>query len=271
MQNTNRVVTLFSTNGFGRNELFENAVPSQNESVSRILSAFSIEKGFIAYLRDQVFKSQELENSFCLKLASTPDQLIEVRRHIRSLKNNNTASDRTQFINDFIAGNDAVIRMISSGGIHLFELPGIPDVYGVQSLTQTDTTGLWIPVLLRCVWALCKDVTRIQLVLHDKDVPEWKRSRRDDVTIIQPADYSHFIPQSAFSDDDESKELFDKISTQVIEIKIVFFHHTTNFIAKIVGSKPPQNSNINTLVQSFIDSQFGSMKDDINSMDQTLM
>ena len=271
MQNTNRIVTLFSTKGFGRDELFGNAIEFQSPQVVSVLSAFSIENSFSQYLQDKVFKSPELENAFCLKLASDPEAIKETGRHISSLKNNNTAIKRNSFFNRFIVGNDAVKSEILSEGVKLFKLPGVPDIYGVECLTQSDTSDLWIPTLLRCVWALCKDVTRIQLVLHDKDVPEWKRIHLDDVTVLLPEDYPHYIFESAFNGDDDSKQLFKKISNNEIEIRIVFFHHTTNVIANIVGNIPPKDGDINTLVQTFIDSQFEAMKNDVQCMDQALM
>ena len=266
---TGKIVTVFSSKGFGPNELFGNPVVSSKESASQVLSAYFMQIGFGDYLKDVVFTDTEHETEFCSKLASKDERTI--RRHITSLKNNNTAKDRKTFFDRFVAGNEAILREISGeAGYCLYELKGMPNVYGVKCLKQTDTSNSWIPTLLRCVWSLCKDVSRIQLVLHDKDVPAWKGIRTDDVTILSPADNSHFIQGEAFNADEESKELFNKISNNNLEIRIVFFHHTQNEIAKIVGNKPKEDEDINLRVKAFIDSRFEEMGKEVEAVDKLL-
>lgn len=266
----NKIITLFSSKGFDPNELFGEHVESDAKSAVQILSGYFLLSSFEDYVKG-IFNDTEKEAEFCSSLISNNNSEREIKRHFVSLKNNNSAKNRKLFYDRFVEGNEAILQKISrNGGYHLYMLNGIPNVYGVKCLKQADTSDLWIPTLIRCVWSLSKDVSRIQLVLHDKDVPAWKGIRTDDVTILTPAENSHFMPEEAFDVDDDSKALFQKILSGEVEVRIVFFHHTQNEIAKIVGHLPSVNEDINSRIQSFIDKKFEDMKKDVLASDGLL-
>ena len=280
MQNMNKkIVTIFSCKGFGQDELFGQASIATNEVVHKLLANYFIEKNFDEYLKEKVLDSEQHTKDFLTDIATGAENgnftEKEISRSINNLKNINTAKKRKEFLDTYITCNKSLLEQISKGVHNIYELDGIPNVYGVKCLSLEDISALWIPTLIRIAVILCEEATTIQLVLHDKDVEDWKSIRKDDITILSKEDNSHYIYKDIYdassSDNEAWNTICSRIENKELEIRIVFFHHTQNKIAKIVGNKPQKNADINTELNDFISTRFQQMQTYVSEIDRMIL
>ncbi len=281
MQNMNKkIVTLFSCKGFGQDELFGQASKATNEVVHKLLADYFVEKNFDVYLKTKVFDSEQHIKDFLTDIVTGADNgnftEKQISRSINNLKNINTAKKRKEFLITYITCNKSLLEQISKGAHDIYELESSPYVFGIHCLESSDTSGLWIPTLIRCALSLCKEANIIQLVLHDKDVQDWKSIRTNDVSILAGDDSDHFIHENAYidmssSDNEEWNTICNRIDNKELEIHIVFFHHTQNRIAKIVGNKPQKDADINTEIYEYISTSFQQMQTYVSEIDRMIL
>ena len=137
-------------------------------------------------------------------------------------------------------------------------------VYGIECLDSANCSEEWIKTLLECAKHLeGADDSRegkltVQLILHDKDLPNDAFGQHDrDVYVLNDEELRSLVS-------DWSDWKMDDIS----QIKIAFFHHTTNALAHLVQNSY-DGKNIHDKVSTFIDTYF-SKKKEVELKDDTL-
>lgn len=134
-------------------------------------------------------------------------------------------------------------------------------VYGIECLDSANGSEEWIKTLLECAKHLeGADDSRegeltVQLILHDKDLPNDAFGQHDkDVYVLNDEELDLLVPGWN--------------ENGIAQLKIAFFHHTTNALAHLVQNSY-DGKDIHDKVSTFIDTYF-SKKKEVELKDDTL-
>lgn len=257
-------ITIFSTKAFGANELFDiKACTPVEGDAKRIIEEYFLSPNIVSFLREQHNeesrnKLQDIISDTVRKYSAEPEtyNITDNSRSIiekeldssfeQKLKNRfKRYAECETMIRDTIIALYEILPLkdiiTSIGGRNLYALNNTSGIYGIKCLDRADNEKKWITCLVRCALALASDESAIdiQLVLHDKDV---KGFEKQDVTILLGDDAKSEVL------DNSHNSIFSRINS----LSIVFFQHTTNRFAQIVGHEQNDNEDIQKCIRNAI-------------------
>jgi len=133
-------------------------------------------------------------------------------------------------------------------------------VYGIECLDSANGSEEWIKTLLECARHLqgandFQEGKTVQLILHDKDLPNDAFGQHDkDVYVLNDEELDLLVPGWNVNG--------------IAQLKIAFFHHTTNALAHLVQNSY-DGKNIHEAVSTFIKTFF-EKKDEVELKDKDL-
>ena len=134
-------------------------------------------------------------------------------------------------------------------------------VYGIECLDSANGSEEWIKTLLECAKHLeGADDSRegeltVQLILHDKDLPNDAFGQHDrDVYVLDSKELNSLVPGWN--------------ANGIAQLKIAFFHHTTNALAHLVQNSY-DGKNIHEAVSTYLSDYFTN-KRKVEDLDDTL-
>ena len=133
-------------------------------------------------------------------------------------------------------------------------------VYGIECLDSANGSKEWIKTLLECAKHLegandSQEGKTVQLILHDKDLPNSAFRQHDkDVYVLNDEECDSLVPGWK--------------ANGIAQLKIAFFHHTTNALARLVQN-PYDGKNIHEAVSTYLSDYFTN-KNKVEDLDDTL-
>ena len=134
-------------------------------------------------------------------------------------------------------------------------------VYGIECLDSAGSSNEWIKTLLECAKLLeggddSKQELTIQLILHDKDLPNGFFGQHDkDVYVLKDEELDSLVPNWK--------------KNGIETLRIAFFHHTTNELAHLVKNTYDNQTDIHQRVSSYIEKYFNK-KQSVEDKDKAL-
>ncbi len=133
-------------------------------------------------------------------------------------------------------------------------------VYGIECLDSENSSKEWIKNLLECAKFLkgaddSQEELTVQLILHDKDLPNDAFGQHDkDVYVLNDEELDLLVPGWN--------------ENGIAQLKIAFFHHTTNALAHLVQNSY-DGKNIHEAVSTYLSDYFTN-KRKVEDLDDTL-
>lgn len=133
-------------------------------------------------------------------------------------------------------------------------------VYGIECLDSANGSKEWIKTLLECAKHLegandSQEGKTVQLILHDKDLPNDAFGQHDkDVYVLNDEELDLLVPGWN--------------TNGIAQLKIAFFHHTTNALAHLVQNSY-DGKDIHEAVSTYLSDYFTN-KNKVEDLDDTL-